>query len=175
MVSHRYAAGVLPVALVAVGVLAPVQSVQAQAPTKQAMQAIYNKQSAALMKRDLDGMLAFSSPDFVAITATGQKVGLAQQKQQLQMLLPVAKEISAKSVVQSVKPAGSGVVVRQKAHFSLSMVNPQTKKLTTMVVDGVADDSWAKTGGKWLRTSSKEVSQSMTVDGKPFVMPGGQR
>jgi hypothetical protein len=161
----------LTAAVAALSVAAPVQTAYAQAPTKQTFQALYDKQDAAVKKRDLNGAMAFVSPNVQIKMKNGMTVTFAQVKTQMQQIFASAKSISSSSKVQSVKMAAGNAVVRVANHGKFVIANPQTGKSMTLESEETSDDTWAKSKGHWQMVASSTVSGHSTMDGKP--MPGG--
>ena len=54
----------------------------------------------------------------------------------------------------------------------LTLMNPQTKKSSTLVVDATSEDFWIKSGSSWKEKSSKNLTSKQTLDGQSFKAPG---
>ncbi len=162
----------IPVAVLTLGMLlsfAPsILRADATADAKTAIQSAYAKQTAAINKKDVQGVVAVYSPDYLAIGTNGRKNRtLAETKQQLAMLFTKGQNIKATQTIQKITVKGNQATVLVKEHAEFSLPDLQ-QKLHRLISNSNAEDIWVKSGkSNWLKKQSKTLSNKGTVDGIP--------
>lgn len=136
---------------------------------KKEIEAVYSKRNGAAQKKDLKGMLATYSPDYVILRKNGEKGNLKEVKDRLAPVFALTKKLVLKTKPQKWTNKGKTVVVQTKDHIELVMVNPETEKTNTLVADSLVEDTWKKTAKGWLQVSSKSLDEIVTLDGKPLT------
>jgi hypothetical protein len=167
----------LTLAVMAGCILAGAQTARADATSdaRKAIQAAYDKSNAAAAKKDLAGVLASHASDFTYTDKSGKKQDLSAMKTQMGQVFQASKEISGKSVIQSISLKGGSATVTVDETGSMVLVNPQNPDQTVKLeVEAKSEDLWAKTGKGWRIKSSREISSKQLINGKPFVPPGGK-
>ena len=140
----------------------------AASDAKAAIQAVYNKETAAVNKKDVKGSLAIYAPDYVEIGLSGKKRSLAETKKQMQSLFEGQEKIKLKQTITKVTLAGNQATVLVKQHLEMTIVEPQTQTKLISTSDARVEDIWVKSGKSgWLKKQSKTLSEKATVDGKP--------
>lgn len=136
--------------LVAVALLALPLGVRAQDPQK-AIQAQYDKRSAAAIKKDVAGSLAINTPDFVAIGLKNDKRTLAQLKPQLTAVFGSIKSYTITTKITKCVVKGDNATVNTVDSVTIVGKNTQESEATS-------EDTWVKKSGQWLRTQNKLLS-----------------
>lgn len=125
---------------------------------RQAIQAAYNRQNAALARKDASGALAYIAPDFVGTSLKGEHFGLAERQQGMPRMLALFQSIKATTVVETISMKGRVASVQVRRTDAMSMTNPQTHKLMQGVVEQHIIDTWVKGAGGWLLERSRQLS-----------------
>src|SRR6185436_7006765 len=71
----------------------------AAADARKQIQALYNKENAAVMRGDAKAALANTAPDFISFGANGRKTTRAQMEQMMPQLMAMMKNLKAKTTV----------------------------------------------------------------------------
>lgn len=139
----------------------------ATSDAKAAIQAAYNNETAAMIKKDVKGIVAVYASDYVEIEKDGKKSTLAELKQQMQQLFPSLRNVKATQSVSKVTLKGSQATVLSRQHLEATFINPQTKKNQSLVATANLEDLWVKSGkSTWLKKQSKVLTENQTLDGK---------
>lgn len=113
---------------------------------------------------------AHFSPKFVYTRTNGQtmKLGdwIAQMKVQFSMMKSVSKMTMS---ISNVKVAGNKASSKETLVLVATIQNMQDpKKTSKLEVNSTSSSVWEKTAKGWQCVSSKDLSESVKVDGKPF-------
>ncbi len=150
--------------------LAPV-AIRADAPleAKTAIQAVYNRESAAINKKDVEGVLAIYTADYVEIGQGGKKRSLAETKQEMQGIFATLQAMKMTQTISKVMLKGEQATVQVKQHMDAALTEPQTHKKHSITMSSSVEDIWVKSGKSgWLKKHSKTLSEQGTMDGKPM-------
>jgi ketosteroid isomerase-like protein len=147
--------------------LAPVAHADATTEARKAIQAAYDHMSAAVEKRELNGVTAFYTPDFEMTERGGTRNNLAASRRQIQFMLGMLKTIKATQVIQTFTLKGNQAVVTEHTHMDGIMLDPQTKRPHKFVGDNISQDIWIKGAKGWLQRRSQTLTERTTIDGKP--------
>lgn len=140
------------------------------APTKSDAQALYNKLGAALKKKDTKAIQALAVPNATNQTADGKTLTRDQWISSLDANLKGLTTInSATFTVTGVKMVGANMVVDNSLHLVATIADPKGKP-HKMDAISKAQDTWTKSGGKWLLLLQKDIPAGgkMLIDGKAF-------
>lgn len=148
-------------------VSAPIVRADALADARRAIEAGYGKMFSAISKADVKAYAAVHSADYYETDKKGRKQTLAEITKTMSGVLQFIQNLKYKVTVQSVKMNGKNATVAATEIVEGTLMNPQTQKKSTMRSERTLTDTWVQSGGKWLRKSSKELSDKTTVDGKP--------
>nr|WP_309689198.1 nuclear transport factor 2 family protein [Armatimonas sp.] len=134
---------------------------------KKTLQAQYNKEAAAFMKKDIDSALSINTSDFTTTDTKGKKLTLAEFKAAFMQITTIAQSIKLSSTVEKVTLKGdtATVTVSDKSLFTLA--NPQTGKKAQMEGASRNEDTWVKKSGVWKRQKNRALSNKTLMDGKP--------
>lgn len=143
------------------------------AQARSQIQAIYNKQNAAAARKDVNGVLSNLAPNFQAISKNGQKLDVARQRQALTQAFAMAQSVHGTTVIQKLRLQGNKAIVTVKDNSSLVFVNPNAPNArpAKFSAEEVAEDTWVKTGNRWLQERSVALSEKQLLNGQPFRMP----
>lgn len=163
---HRF---LLPVGIVCACVtFAPRVQAETAATARKAIQAAYDKENAAIAKKDLAGAFAADAPDFMAGDKQGHQAALRDLKPQMQTVFQNSTSLKATTLIQKFAFKGNQATVTTRVHTVINLKAPKGGKPSKATVDSVEEDLWAKNMGQWVRRISTVLSQTMTKDGKPF-------
>ena len=132
------------------------------AQARKAIEAIYAKEMAALARRDIDTVFAYQTPDYVAISKSGQRLS-REQANQMGRQLTLMKSVDAKTKIVAFTLKGETALVRTQNRLRATAADPQTGKPLSAVIDGVEDDTWVKRSGKWLIKQSREITRTQKI------------
>jgi ketosteroid isomerase-like protein len=142
----------------------------ANADARKAIQAAYDRNSAAGNKRDLAGSLTIYTPDYVSTDKSGKKTDLKQMHDQMKLIFGMFKTFKVTQSVQSLQLKGNEAQITLKSHLEGTLSNPQTKQAHTFTADMASNETWVKTPKGWLNKRSNTISEKEMMDGKP--LPG---
>jgi hypothetical protein len=136
---------------------------------RKAIQAAYDREDAAVSRKDVPGILVNCAPNFQFITQNGMRGSLADARQGLTAQFQTPSSFVAKTTLQKLTLQGNKAVVTVK-EYQMRTVVPKAPhvhphKIVTVSID---EDTWVKHGNRWLREISKNISQKQTLDGKPI-------
>lgn len=140
----------------------------ATSDARRALQALYDNTNTAAAKKNLNGVLAYMTPDFVATDRKGNKRTAAQLRSELMQIFPLLQSWRGTSRIQRITLKGGAlatVVVKENAR--MVMTNPLTKQTSVVDSTGTSRDIWVKQGGGWRMKQSQTLSNKATLNGKP--------
>lgn len=155
--------------LLAVAALAAVPSLASD--DRSGIQAAYGKLRKAFLTKSVATMDSVATPDFTD-TERGHTYNLKQTNEQMKQNFSIMTVKQCDFKIKSLKVAGSKANVLVAFTMHVSLVSPQDGKTHSLVISGTDSDVLVRAARGWLFISSKDVSQSATVDGKP-VPAGG--
>ncbi len=138
------------------------------------MQEGMNKYCAAAMKGDHASMhkliLSNFAPNCKFVGVDGKTMSLKEWMAAMDMNMKSMKSITKmKMTVGNVKVMGNKATAKETFMMEGTMPNMKDpKKTSKMMVMGTSTSTYEKMGGKWMVVLSKDTSQKMTIDGKPF-------
>ena len=137
-----------------------------------AIQQAYDRAAAAAARRDADGWLASKSDDFVSVGLDGREVSLASRRMLLTLMLSAVRTVKADTRVTALAlTAPTRARVRIREHVVMTLLRPDTKKVSTLVTDTEAESTWALTAAGWRETRCRSVRERGTLDGRPLPSP----
>ena len=134
------------------------------ADPRREIQAAYDQSSAAERRRDAEGPLKIYTKDWVGYCVDGRKTTVAVERQFLTEMFAVAKSVKAVSKITAIKVHGNSATVGVREHVEMRVPNPQTGEISTLVADETAEDEWVLQGGAWRIKSSRNLTESGTLD-----------
>lgn len=149
--------------------LAPTAQADTPAQARKAIQAAYDREDAAVGRKDIKGALANCAPDFQFVAPDGTRGSLADARQSLSTQFGKNSSFVAKTTIQKFTLQGSKTVVTAK-EYQLRTVVPRAPHAHAhkIVTVGIDEDTWVKHGDRWLRERTRAISQKQTLDGKPI-------
>jgi ketosteroid isomerase-like protein len=121
---------------------------------QKAIQAQYDKRSAAAAKKDVEGSVAINAPEFVAIGLKNDKRTTAQIKPQLTQVFASIKSYTITTkITKCVVKGDSATVTTQDA---VVVVGKGTQES-----EATSEDTWIKKGAQWLRTQNKLLTSKI--------------
>ena len=135
--------------------------------TRNAVRTAYKTSQAAFSRRDVKTLSAQMAPNYYFINIKGQKLNRAQTIRMMKLWFSTSKTLNAKTAIKRLQVSNGKVTAVIAEHATASGVNPKTKKLMRLVSDSLAEETWAKTNGRWLKQRTKTLSMRWVVDGKP--------
>jgi hypothetical protein len=135
---------------------------------RKAIQAAFDRDTVAFRKLDLDEVLSNCAPNFVSTDKDGTKIGYAVMRQRLQQLKQVVKAMTYRARIDSFKSTSSAVALTVSEHL---VIIPMDRKLTKITWDSVSEETWAVRGNRWLRETSKTISEKVSPPQKRRAAP----
>ena len=121
---------------------------------QKAIQAQYDKRSAAAAKKDVEGSVAINAPEFIAIGLKGDKRTTAQIKPQLTQVFASIKSYTITTkITKCVVKGDSARVTTQDAVVVVGKGSQES--------EATSEDTWIKKGGQWLRTQNKLLTSKI--------------
>ena len=137
--------------LVALAALAPAGFAQDVQTAQKAIQAQYDKRSAAALKKDIAGSLAINTSEFVSIGLKGDKRTIEQLKPEFKQVFEVIKSYSITTKITQCIVKGETATVSTREAVVVVTKSTQESESTS-------EDLWVKKNGQWLRTQNKLLS-----------------
>jgi ketosteroid isomerase-like protein len=134
---------------------------------RKSIQAVYDRISAAVDKKDVSAATIHYTPDFDMVDRNGIRNNLAANRQQLQALFSMLKNIKATQTIQSLSLKGNQAMVTEHTHLEGIAIDPRSKKACKFVGDNISLDTWVKGPKGWMQKRSKTLNERTTIDGKP--------
>lgn len=122
------------------------------------IQAIYNKINAAAMQKDVDGVYAFDSDDYMLIDKKGHTHEPSEGRQEMEQAMEFLDSIKAASAIQSFTGTDSEATVTIKEHVAVRVGNTTTGRAARFTSDDTAREHWVKTADGWRRTRTRILS-----------------
>ena len=141
------------------------------AEARKQIQASYNRENAAAVRKDTSGVVANMTSDYTSTDLRGQKVTVEQIRQALPSMFASAVSIKARSKITGLTLKGTQADVVVNEHAEIVLVNPRTRKRSKLVVDEVYQTLWVKADGAWKKKRSKTLSSKQLLDGKRARQP----
>ncbi len=159
-------------ALLALGMAAPLARAGAEANVQKTLQADYNERDSAYVRKDIDGTLAHYAPDFVGVSTTGKPHDLKEERADFLKTFTTlaAKSSVTKSTIEklTLDKGKTEATVTVQRHGILLFANPETGLNDVLTLDGIFQDIWIKRAGAWLLTREQASSLKATMNGKPL-------
>ena len=153
--------------MAAFGALNTLLAAPVRADAKADIAALYRRVSAALMAKDVKGVVACSTPDYVAIE-NGTKMDLKQSQTMLEMEFQSMKSIKEFSYTPAkVEVKGTNATVLSNVKMTATMGSPDGKT-HKLAVTGTSKELLVKTPNGWLIKSMETLSSAASMDGKPM-------
>lgn len=121
---------------------------------QKAIQAQYDKRSAAAAKKDVEGSVAINAPEFVTIGLKGDKRTTAQIKPQLTQVFASIKSYTITTKITKCVVKGDSATVTTQDTVVIVGKNTQESEATS-------EDTWTKKSGQWLRTQNKLLTSKL--------------
>ena len=148
--------------------LSPLARADAASEARKSIQAAYDQENAALLKKDLKGTFARCRPDMQVIGPNNQPMTFAQMKQALADQLRLLQPTKSVTSIQKFALKGNQATCTVKDHSELTRQIGKGK-LSHFVMEGMEEDVWIKDKTGWMRKSIHLLSQSLTQDGRPMT------
>ena len=140
----------------------------AASDAKKWIQAAYNRENAAAIRRDVDGVLADTAPDYVSVSPRGGSTPLRLIKPRLRPLLEAMRVKRATTRVTKVVLKGPEAHVATTEHVVAVLANPETQRPANLVIDSTTESVWVRGGKGWLKKRSRSHDVRRSMDGKPL-------
>jgi hypothetical protein len=141
------------------------------ASVKAAIQAAYNKQSAAYVNRQPDAVMAVCAPNYTEVNGNNVD-SRTQVADTITGFIVFAQKLDASATVRSVSVHDNVADVTVDRHFDMLTVPVKTKNEAAptqhhFVSDETNNDTWVNEQGKgWLKLKSITVESNSSFDGK---------
>ncbi len=135
---------------------------------KKAIMANYAAYDKALNARKISPVKAMLASDCTFKPKNGQPIKAADALQAMEAQFKMAKSISSKTTVKSLKITGNTATAVTVNVGTVVAVNPNTKKDVKFAIRTESVNNWVKQNGKWLMKLVEQKAMSVTQDGKPM-------
>ncbi|PQV64651.1 protein of unknown function (DUF4440) [Abditibacterium utsteinense] len=135
--------------------------------TRNSVRAAYKTSQAAFARRDVKTLAAQLAPNYYLINIKGQKLNRSETIRMMKLWFSTSKTLNANTSIKRLQVVNGKVTAVVAEHATASGVNPKTKKLMKLVSDSLAEETWIKTNGRWLKQRTKTLRMRWLVDGKP--------
>ena len=119
-----------------------------------------------LFRHDVNGVMSFYAKDFVYTNLKGQKTNWEGARSGIHLLLANLKKGNARSRITHFALKGNQAALTHVAHVEMSVWNEHQQKIDQNVIDSTNQETWEKTGSKWLLKTQKTIEQRMAVNRK---------
>ena len=150
----------------AVFVCLSASAIPAETPeqTRHEIAALYQKRHVAAANKDLDGILAPLSPDFVYVYPDGRRQNYAHTRQKVLDALTYARTIKSEGILQNFASHGSQATVQVRSHLVLTYISNRPVIQMRLLQDAAAtspdadeakpvvDEAWAVSVDTWVKT-----------------------
>jgi ketosteroid isomerase-like protein len=137
---------------------------------RRSIEANYRKMAVATEKKDARALLSLMTPDYETLNPEGERRTLAQIRAQTEKLFRVAEVVRANFVIKSFTLKGDEAIVTVKGHAEASTTDPNNGDIVASVSDGLAEDTWGRSGKGWLMKRSRMLTQKDST----IRQPGGE-
>jgi ketosteroid isomerase-like protein len=162
----------------ALAAFAVVTPLAAHADDATQIKALYAKLAKAMENKNVAGIHALDTPDFVSLQQ-GRKVSGKDVEAQMQQQFAMFHKIrSMKINITSIKIHGKTADVSTSFKFEGEMGTPPNapkgaNKPHIFNMSGTVANTLVKTSAGWKFKTMQETNGSTTIDGKPMPGPGG--
>ena len=129
---------------------------------RKAIQAAYDRNNAAMVRRDVSGVLATYAPGYTSIDQNGQETarsGEEERQHWVESLTPPSK-VKSKTRIVDLKLQDGGAVVTTESHEDITYVSRKTKSVQRLNIIESARDFWVKSQNRWLWKRSRTLTIS---------------
>ena len=131
-----------------------------------AIQAIYDRQAAAVARKDEGGVLAGCAPDYREVhtepEVRGMSFTVAQLRPMIHSMLFFARTATRRTTIEGISFLPGGVSVTVHQHMVVWMHVPKQHKDAQIFVNTVSTDTWVKGPGGWQEKQSLILSGQNT-------------
>lgn len=125
---------------------------------RQQVQAIYDRQTAALLRKDVKGFLALCTPDYQDTKPDGSVYPAARIRQVLPgQLAAYSKQFVMKAAIKTFRLSGRQANVVVNRHVELMRTDAQHRRQYPWKSDTISQDVWIKTAQGWRLQRSRET------------------
>lgn len=129
-----------------------------------AIQAAYDKQDAAYVRKDTAGIAATYAPGFRVVD---QRTGAEQNEAQaldLGFAFVMCRPVSSQTTLLNMTVQGRTAVVTRKSHGVLLMLGASKTGTTRLVGDVLSVDTWVNSSSGWLQQREEIINGGVGVD-----------
>ncbi len=128
------------------------------AQARREVQAAYDRQSAALLRKDVNGFLALCTRDYQDTKVDGHVYTADHIRQVLPaQIAHYPKQFTLKAAIKTFRLSGSRAEVTANRHLELMRTDSLRHTQVPWSSDTVTEDAWVKSGSSWLLQNSKET------------------
>lgn len=120
-----------------------------------AVDAAHAQEEAAIARKDLEGVMAECSPDYIAISSAGKRTNKDQSCQAMVALFQISDRMKETNAIQDISLQGDVATVTVKNHVELTMRSPFTGQAVTKEQDNIDKETWVKGDQGWLLKSTQ--------------------
>ena len=128
------------------------------AKARQAVQDVYDRQAAAMRRKDIKGFLAPFTPDYQDVKYGNHIYTAEHLRQQLPGLIAkYPPGFKFNITIQKFKLEGDHAKATANYHLQVTRTDAERRKRELWTSDTVSEDAWIKKGQNWRLQSSRET------------------
>jgi ketosteroid isomerase-like protein len=145
--------------------------VHGQTPqVRQQFEALLRRSDEVIARKDAKGVMATFTDDFRGEDIEGNIYNKEIARKSLEASFSFAQSLRSRTQLQEVKLVRGEAVALTKEHTELRIPGRTTGWIHTLVFDGTWRSIWIKTESGWKVRHQKQLSQTITQDGKSRVV-----
>lgn len=150
--------------LCACACLAPRAGAEPTPDVRAAIQAAYNKQDAAYVRKDVAGIAATYAPGFKEIDQRTGKESNAAQALDLGFTFVMCRPVSSETTILNITSNGHQAVMTRRSRGVLETVGNAGAETTRLVGETFSVDTWVDNGSGWLQQRVEIIGGGIGVD-----------
>ena len=150
------------------GQVPPLARGDAAADARKWIQAAYERENVAAMRKDARGALANTAFDYTAVDSHGARYDYRTLRERLPKLLAGFQTLKASTRIEKLTLRGNQAAVLVNERLEGMIEHPRKKRLAQLVIRSRSEDVWSRFGMVWRKKKSRILSESESLDGEPY-------
>jgi hypothetical protein len=142
----------------------------APSPLRQEFEALLQRGDELLARKDVNGVMDTFAAEFKGVGIEGTVYNKEVARRSLEQSLSFAQSLRARTRLLEVKLVRGEAVDITREHTELRIVGRGTGRIHSLIFDGTWRNVWIKTPGGWKVRQQKQLTQTITRDGKSSVV-----
>jgi hypothetical protein len=127
----------------------------------------YRAESRALARENAAGVLNYYAKDYVYQGARGEQYRTPQLQAILARMFASMSGIQSTTRILGIARAGTQLRARVREQLEATLQRKSGKK-ARLIIKEDRNDYWRPAGGSWVKSRSRSLSQSETLNGQPI-------